>query len=174
MSLATPAPETTATATTAPVLDVVVPVYNEENDLAPCVRKLHAHLTQRFPHSFRITIADNASTDGTAEIADALADELSEVRAVHLAEKGRGRALKAVWSHREISRNDDHAAAFRAVLANRLHSTYLRSCKAMVQVSSVERGLSMPVFPRFARMYGQSGSRGIFGRGAGAALIYAG
>ncbi|MDX8052291.1 bifunctional glycosyltransferase family 2/GtrA family protein [Lentzea sp. BCCO 10_0798] len=98
MSLATPAPDTTATATTAPVLDVVVPVYNEENDLAPCVRKLHTHLTQRFPHSFRITIADNASTDGTAEIADALADEMSEVRAVHLAQKGRGRALKAVWS----------------------------------------------------------------------------
>ena len=98
MSLATPAPETTATATTAPVLDVVVPVHNEENDLAPCVRKLHAHLAQRFPHSFRITIADNASTDGTAAIADALADELGEVRAVHLAEKGRGRALKAVWS----------------------------------------------------------------------------
>lgn len=98
MSLATPAPETTATATTAPVLDVVVPVHNEENDLAPCVRKLHAHLTQRFPRSFRITIADNASTDGTAEIADALADEMSEVQAVHLAEKGRGRALKAVWS----------------------------------------------------------------------------
>jgi len=98
MSLATPAPEATATATTAPVLDVVVPVYNEEIDLAPCVRKLHAHLTERFPHSFRITIADNASTDGTAEIADALADEMSGVRAVHLAEKGRGRALKAVWS----------------------------------------------------------------------------
>ena len=98
MSLATPAPEATATATTAPVLDVVVPVYNEEIDLAPCVRKLHAHLTERFPHSFRITIADNASTDGTAEIADALADEMSGVRAVHLAQKGRGRALKAVWS----------------------------------------------------------------------------
>ena len=29
-------------------------------------------------------------------------------------------------AHRGISRSDDHAAAFRAVLANRLHSTYLR------------------------------------------------
>jgi cellulose synthase/poly-beta-1,6-N-acetylglucosamine synthase-like glycosyltransferase len=25
-----------------PVLDVVIPVYNEEADLAPCVRRLHA------------------------------------------------------------------------------------------------------------------------------------
>ena len=50
------------------------------------------------PLSYRITIADNASTDGTAAIADRLAAEFPEVRAVHLAEKGRGRALKAVWS----------------------------------------------------------------------------
>ena len=80
------------------VLDVVVPVYNEETDLAPCVRRLHAHLTASFPYRFRITIADNASTDATAAIADDLARELTGVVAVHLAEKGRGRALHAVWS----------------------------------------------------------------------------
>ena len=28
-----------------PVLDVVIPVYNEENDLASCVRRLHARAT---------------------------------------------------------------------------------------------------------------------------------
>jgi putative flippase GtrA len=98
MTLATPAPEPTATAVTGPVLDVVVPVYNEEHDLVPCVRKLHANLSERFPYPFRITIADNASTDRTAEIADALAGEIAEVRAVHLPQKGRGRALKEVWS----------------------------------------------------------------------------
>lgn len=80
------------------VLDVVVPVYNEEADLAPCVRRLHAHLTASFPYRFRITIADNASTDATPGIADGLAAELPGVVAVHLAEKGRGRALHAVWS----------------------------------------------------------------------------
>ncbi|GAA3884428.1 bifunctional glycosyltransferase family 2/GtrA family protein [Saccharothrix violaceirubra] len=89
---------TTATLTTTTVLDVVVPVYNEERDLAPCVRKLHADLARTFPYPFRITIADNASTDGTAAVAEALAGELPHVAAVHLAEKGRGRALKAVWS----------------------------------------------------------------------------
>ena len=30
-----------------PVLDVVIPVYNEEADLARCVRRLHAHLSHR-------------------------------------------------------------------------------------------------------------------------------
>jgi glycosyltransferase involved in cell wall biosynthesis len=80
------------------VLDVVVPVFNEETDLPGCVRRLHAHLTRAFPYSFRITIADNASTDRTLAVAHELAHELPRVRAVHLAQKGRGRALAAVWS----------------------------------------------------------------------------
>jgi putative flippase GtrA len=82
----------------APVLDVVIPVYNEERDLEPCVRRLHAHLSTRFPYSFRITVADNASTDGTLAVARRLDAELAEVSAVHLAQQGRGRALHAVWS----------------------------------------------------------------------------
>lgn len=81
-----------------PVLDVVVPVHNEEHDLEPCVRRLHHHLTTHFPYRFRITVADNASTDGTLGIARALAAELPGVRAQYLPEKGRGRALHAVWS----------------------------------------------------------------------------
>jgi putative flippase GtrA len=84
--------------TTALALDVVVPVYNEQADLAPAVYRLHDYLSTRVPLTFRITIADNASTDDTATIADRLADELPDVRAIHLAEKGRGRALKVVWS----------------------------------------------------------------------------
>lgn len=81
-----------------PLLDVVVPVYNEEDDLEPCVRRLHAHLTRAVPYPFRITVADNASTDATAAVADTLQAALPEVVAVHLPAKGRGRALKAVWS----------------------------------------------------------------------------
>jgi glycosyltransferase involved in cell wall biosynthesis len=80
------------------VLDVVVPVYNEETDLPGCVRRLHAHLMRAFPYSFRITIADNASTDRTLAVAHELAHELSRVRVMHLAQKGRGRALATVWS----------------------------------------------------------------------------
>ncbi|MFT4009191.1 MAG: bifunctional glycosyltransferase family 2/GtrA family protein [Nocardioidaceae bacterium] len=79
-------------------LDVVVPVYNEERDLAPSVRRLHDHLSQ-LPYSFRITIADNASTDATALVAHGLAREYDEVRVEHLTEKGRGRALKQAWTH---------------------------------------------------------------------------
>ena len=85
------------TYTPTPVLDVVIPVYDEHATLAACVRRLHAHLTTYLPYPFRITVADNASTDSTWEVARALTAEFPEVAAVHLAEKGRGRALKQVW-----------------------------------------------------------------------------
>ena len=81
----------------APVLDVVVPVHNEEVDLAGSVERLHRHLST-LPYSFRITVADNASTDGTALVAHRLSHAYDEVRAVYLPQKGRGRALKHVWS----------------------------------------------------------------------------
>ncbi|MFJ8095785.1 glycosyltransferase [Streptomyces griseofuscus] len=80
------------------VLDVVIPVYNEEQDLQPCVRRLHEHLTRTFPYAFRITIADNASTDSTPLLAARLAAELPGVGVVRLEQKGRGRALATVWS----------------------------------------------------------------------------
>jgi putative flippase GtrA len=80
-----------------PVLDVVIPVYNEQHTLAACVRRLHAHLVQTFPYPFRITVADNASTDATADVASGLVAELANVALVRLPHKGRGRALKAAW-----------------------------------------------------------------------------
>ncbi|MFJ1809075.1 MULTISPECIES: glycosyltransferase [unclassified Streptomyces] len=81
-----------------PVLDVVIPVYNEEKDLQPCVQRLHDHLTRTFPYSFRITIADNASTDTTPLVAQRLAARIPEVENFRLEQKGRGRALRTVWS----------------------------------------------------------------------------
>ncbi len=86
------------TPTGSPVLDVVIPVYNEETDLEPCIRRLHGHLEEQFPYPFRITIADNASTDETLRVAERLGREFDEVEVRHLDEKGRGRALRAVWS----------------------------------------------------------------------------
>jgi putative flippase GtrA len=104
MSLTTlPSQDTDPTRVDAPVLDVVVPVYNEEIDLEPCVLRLHEYLAAQFPYRFRITIADNASTDATPEVARRLAATLSGVASVHLEEKGRGRALKYVWTHSDAA-----------------------------------------------------------------------
>ncbi|MFC1415260.1 glycosyltransferase [Streptacidiphilus cavernicola] len=83
------------------LVEVVVPVYNEEHVLDASVRRLHAYLTATFPYRFGITVADNASTDATWQVATALSAELPRVRAVHLDRKGRGRALREVWSSSE-------------------------------------------------------------------------
>jgi putative flippase GtrA/glycosyltransferase involved in cell wall biosynthesis len=92
-----------ARATGAPVLDVVVPVYNEEAALAASVLRLHRYLQDAVPFPARITIADNASTDETPVIAACLAAELDNVRVVRLEEKGRGRALHRVWSQSDAA-----------------------------------------------------------------------
>jgi hypothetical protein len=80
------------------VLDVVIPVYNEQVDLEPYVRRLRAYLVETLPYPFVITIADNASTDDTAAVAGRLAAEFAWVAVEHVPAKGRGRALHAVWS----------------------------------------------------------------------------
>ncbi|RDI18328.1 dolichyl-phosphate beta-glucosyltransferase [Lentzea flaviverrucosa] len=79
-------------------VDVVIPVYNEERDLPRCVDRLLTELPKLLPHDFRVTVADNASTDHTLQIAENLMRAHDRVRVVHLPRKGRGGALKEVWS----------------------------------------------------------------------------
>ncbi|MDX6743006.1 bifunctional glycosyltransferase family 2/GtrA family protein [Actinocorallia sp. A-T 12471] len=79
------------------LVEVVIPVHNEEHVLEASVRRLHAYLFENFPYGFRITVADNASADRTSEVAARLAAELPRVRAVRLDRKGRGLALRHVW-----------------------------------------------------------------------------
>jgi putative flippase GtrA len=79
-------------------VEIVVPVRDEERDLGPGIRRLAAYLSQRFPFDAVVTIADNGSADGTWAAAQALAGELDGVRAVRLAQAGRGHALRTTWS----------------------------------------------------------------------------
>jgi len=79
-------------------VEIVVPVYNEADKLEASITALHSFLHTSFPLVTTITIADNASTDGTWRIATALAGALEGVDALHLDEKGRGRALRTAWS----------------------------------------------------------------------------
>ena len=86
----------------APVLDVVVPVHNEEALLEPSIRRLHAYLTE-LPFPFRITVADNASTDATWVMACRLADELDRVRVVRLPRRaGAGRCARSGRDHAAV------------------------------------------------------------------------
>jgi glycosyltransferase involved in cell wall biosynthesis len=83
--------------------EIVIPVRNEERDLGPGVRRLHAFLRDEFPFSAWITIADNASDDGTWRQALVLEAELGGVRAVRLERPGRGGALRWVWSRSDAA-----------------------------------------------------------------------
>jgi putative flippase GtrA len=78
-------------------VEIVVPVYNEEADLARAVQRLHAYLVERFPFRTVVTIADNGSTDRTGEIARSLAERLPGVRLIRIERPGRGRALAQAW-----------------------------------------------------------------------------
>jgi glycosyltransferase involved in cell wall biosynthesis len=78
-------------------VEIVIPVYNEEKALRRSVETLRAYLLRYFPYQWRITIADNASVDRTLEIARVLAQEYPNVKALHLDQKGRGRALRTAW-----------------------------------------------------------------------------
>jgi glycosyltransferase involved in cell wall biosynthesis len=80
------------------LVEVVIPVYNEEQVLEPNIRLLVDYLNDEFPFRYRVTVADNASTDSTGAVAERLAAEIPEVEALRLGRKGRGLALRAAWS----------------------------------------------------------------------------
>ena len=81
-----------------PTVEIVIPVHDEEAEIAASVQRLHRYLSRDFPLAWLITIADHASTDDTWRLACRAARDLDHVRAVHLDRDGRGRALRTVWS----------------------------------------------------------------------------
>jgi putative flippase GtrA len=83
----------------APVdVEIVVPVYNEANQLAERITALRRFLDESFPFRARVTVVDNASTDDTFGVASRLAATVPGVAALHLNRKGRGYALRSAWS----------------------------------------------------------------------------
>jgi glycosyltransferase involved in cell wall biosynthesis len=92
-----PAAETQGEDRDAPLVELVLPVHNEQHVLAASVREVCGFMRERIALPFRLTIADNASSDGTLALARQLAAELREVEVLHLGAKGRGRALRAAW-----------------------------------------------------------------------------
>ena len=82
-----------------PLIDIVVPVLNEEKILRRSITTLDEYMAKHLPYRYQITIADNGSQDKTLAIAKKLAEKHQSVQVVSLAERGRGRALKQVWQN---------------------------------------------------------------------------
>lgn len=81
-----------------PTLNVVIPIYNEEKELEESVSTLFRYLSEHLK-DFRwtITLVDNASSDASFTIARRLTHVYRDVKAIHLDQKGRGRAVKHAW-----------------------------------------------------------------------------
>ena len=75
-------------------LTVVLPAHNEARMLEDSAREVAAGLKER-GRSFEIVVVENGSTDDTAAIANHLAGEFPELRALSLPEPDYGRALRA-------------------------------------------------------------------------------
>jgi dolichol-phosphate mannosyltransferase len=93
-------PAVAATAPAAPLADgpvwLVLPTYNEADNLEPFVRAVLPHLAAAAPAGHRVLVVDDDSPDGTGAIADRLAAELEAVEVLHRAAKeGLGRAYLA-------------------------------------------------------------------------------
>jgi glycosyltransferase involved in cell wall biosynthesis len=82
---------------TRQLVEIVVPVHNEEAVLEPSIRLLLDYLRSEYPFRFSIVVADNASADGTFAIAARLARREPEVSVLRLERKGRGHALRTAW-----------------------------------------------------------------------------
>ena len=81
----------------AATVDIVIPVYNEEQALPRNVVILADFLKENLRNPWQIIIADNASTDSTKSVSDMLCEKYSGINYLHIPQKGRGRALKAAW-----------------------------------------------------------------------------
>jgi glycosyltransferase involved in cell wall biosynthesis len=80
-------------------VEITIPVYNEEKEMQEHILKLHTfcvkHLTK---YDWHITVADNASSDNTPVIGALLSKNHPKIQYYRLEQKGRGRAVKTVWS----------------------------------------------------------------------------
>jgi dolichol-phosphate mannosyltransferase len=77
-----------------------LPTYNEAGNIEPVVRAAAAQLDELAPGDWRLLVVDDASPDGTGELAERVAQEIEGVEVLHRpAKEGLGRAYLAGFAH---------------------------------------------------------------------------
>lgn len=139
-----------------PFVNVTIPVYNEEKILAESIGKVDRFLVQHAPFDYEIVIANNASTDRTRGVADDLCRGHGSVRAIHLEQKGRGRAVRKAWnesnadilSYMDVDLSAD-LHAFPPIIDAIVNGGFdLATGSRLLDPSSTTRGLKREVLSR--------------------------
>jgi dolichol-phosphate mannosyltransferase len=79
---------------------VFLPTYNEVGNLEGIVRSVADELERAEPGNWRLLVVDDASPDGTGELAERLAAEINRMEVLHRAGKdGLGKAYLAGYEH---------------------------------------------------------------------------
>lgn len=82
-----------------PKVEMIIPVYNEENNLRPLVREFK-ELNDQAEQEFHVLFVDDGSTDGSREQIEEIVEESSNVSAVYLVKNcGKSNALTAGIEH---------------------------------------------------------------------------
>lgn len=80
--------------TDSPFLSIVIPALNEEHRLPPSLAKIDDFLSTQ-DYTYEVIVVDNGSTDRTKEAVETFLETHDYVKFIQLAERGKGRAVKA-------------------------------------------------------------------------------
>jgi glycosyltransferase involved in cell wall biosynthesis len=130
-------------------VSLVLPAYNEAEKLEEAVTKINQAL-EEMRYRYEIIIAEDGSTDGTAERAEELAQKLDYVRHIHREKRlGRGTALNnafrqsngEVLVYMDLDLSTDLKSLKPLVEAIMVEGYDLSTGSRMLPESKVERGL---------------------------------
>jgi dolichol-phosphate mannosyltransferase len=120
---------------------VVIPTYNEAENVEGIVRATLPELERVAPDSHHILIVDDNSPDGTGAIADRLAEGLAQVEVLHRpAKSGLGHAYLAGFAH---------ALAGDAELVIEMDADFSHDPRYLEQLLEAARGADMVLGSRY-------------------------
>ncbi len=76
---------------------IVLPVYNEEKIIAENLRQLVLFCQKNLTDNWQVVVADNQSTDKTAQVTKELTEIYPQITYFYLDKNGKGLAVKTAW-----------------------------------------------------------------------------
>jgi glycosyltransferase involved in cell wall biosynthesis len=134
-----------------PLVNVTVPVFNEEETLAANTLKIIEFLKNDPRYDYEIVIANNGSTDKTQIVAEELARRHPMVRVSFLPKPGRGHALKTIWSESQadiLSYMDVDLATDLAHFPQLIDPLIENRCDVAVGSRRLEKSVASRTFKR--------------------------